>query len=111
MVSKARFKLRLFDQRCSGRYLHWQLYFRQPGMALDKTCENHQQTLPANRRDAIKGAANTDEKGLLLLAGRQHVEANGCDVVSGGTEGEQPQERQRVLKKMRQEDGQRPARQ
>ena len=76
---------------------------------LDRAGEHHEEPLPRDRGDAIEHAADPDEERLLPLRGGQHVEAVGRDVVGGGVEREEPEERHAPLDEMRSRDRERHA--
>src|SRR5581483_2075614 len=85
------------------------IYFRQSRMVLNEARENHEQPLAEDHGDAVKSAANADEKRLLLLGGGKQVKAVNGNVLCRRTEGQQPEERECVLKKVRGGNGERHA--
>jgi len=75
-------------------------------VALDGAGNDDQQALGGDGADPVEGAADADERRLLVLSETEHVEAVGGDVVSRRTEGHQPEQADGVLEKPRRRDGQ-----
>ena len=61
----------------------------------------HDHALPEDRRDAVEGAADAHEGGLLLLLQGDHIVAVRGDVVRGGGEGDDVEDDQRPAEDVR----------
>ena len=100
------------DERVAGRRgrgFHGHDDGLQAGGRLQRPGQDRDQALHREDGRAVRRAPPADPPRLVVLVEGEHVEAVRGDVVGGGREGEQPEERQRGLDEARGGDGQRNA--